>query len=78
MVWNLDTMVPTFSDYDNDNLPLKDLIFNREKLFKTPKKLVLPSEDYDKDDNLKQNQGMWFLDDENFNFCMPWENLALV
>ena len=70
MVWNLETMVPTFSDYDNQTLPLKDLVFNRDKLFSKAKDLVQPSEDYDKDDKLKQNQGMWFLDEENFNIIL--------
>merc|ERR1719240_2273520 len=46
MFFNCDNMVPTFSDYDNDTLPLKDLVFKRSALM-ADYKLVKPEEDVD-------------------------------
>jgi len=62
MVWNLENMVPRFSDYESDMLPLKDTVFNRTNLFLNPKSLVRPEEDYDKHDIEKNDQGRWAMD----------------
>ena len=47
MFFNCDTMVPTFSDYDNDTLPLKSMVFKRTALMADYKKLVKSEEDVD-------------------------------
>ena len=47
LVLNFDTMVPTIADYDNAECPIKDLMFDREKLFTDYKKIVKQSEDLD-------------------------------
>ena len=48
LVLNLDTMVPTFSDYDlKDGCPLKDYFFHRNNLFEKHKGWLRPNEDKD-------------------------------
>ena len=51
MIINLDTIVPDFSDYDSDKLPLKKLLFKRDRLFesdKACKSFLVEGEDKDK------------------------------
>ena len=66
MVWNCDTMTPNFWNYDNDILPLHDMIFKRDRLFKNYKKLVKPEEDFD----TFKNKGYYELNKEDFNQCI--------
>ncbi len=48
-------MVPTLADYSSPNhLPL-DHVFNREKTFLTPKKIIKPDEDED----MYKNKGLF-------------------
>ena len=60
-VIHCDTMVPGFKDdYNSDNLPLKDLLFDSEKMYhgdKLYKKILKESED--KDEN--GNKGFYFM-----------------
>ena len=57
MIFHVETMVPDFSKYDNKILPLKDLVFKRDKLLTDFKTLVKPDEDYD----LAKNKGLYHL-----------------
>ena len=45
MIWHCETMVPDFTKYDNNILPLTNLVFNREKLMTDYKTLVKQHED---------------------------------
>jgi|TARA_B110000305_G_scaffold167667_1_gene185320 hypothetical protein len=40
LVLDFDTMVPTIADYDTADCPIKDLMFDKEKLFADYKKIV--------------------------------------
>ena len=55
MIFHTETMVPDFAKYDNKILPLKDLVFKREKLMTDYMELVKPEENYD----LLKNKGMY-------------------
>ena len=58
LVLNLDTMVPTFSDYDlADACPLKDYFFHRANLFEKHKGWLRPDEDKD----IQGNPGLFAL-----------------
>ena len=58
LVLNLDTMVPTFSDYDiKESSPLKDYFFHRANLFEKHKGWLRPDEDKD----LQGNKGLFAL-----------------
>ena len=50
-------MVPNFSKFDNKTLPLKDIVFKRDRLQTDFKKLCFPNEDYD----LAHNNGLYHL-----------------
>ena len=65
MVWYCDNMCPTFADYDNDNMPLKDLVFKREALMQDYMKLVKPEENVD----LTGQKGFYKMGD-TFNMCV--------
>ena len=47
MIFHMETMVPDIPKYDNKILPLKDIIFKREKLLTDYKTLVKDSENFD-------------------------------
>ena len=47
-------MVPTLADYNSNSLPL-DHVFDREKTFQAPKKIIKPDEDED----MHKNKGMF-------------------
>ena len=55
MFIHTETMVPEFVKYDNDTLPLKNLVFKREKLMTDYLTLVKPNENYD----LLKNKGIY-------------------
>jgi hypothetical protein len=65
--WTLhvEKMIPMFEKYNGDNLPLKDFIFKREKLFSDYKTLLKPGEDKD----LQGNAGMYNMH-KDFNIVM--------
>ena len=45
LILDFDTMVPEMKDYDTAEVPLKDLLFDREKLFSDFSKIVKPGDD---------------------------------
>ena len=47
MIFHTETMVPDFAKYDNKILPLKDMVFKREKLMTDYMDLVKPEENHD-------------------------------
>ena len=47
MVWNFEGMVPEMANYDGRDLPLKDMIFQRENLLQNYKTLLKPGENFD-------------------------------
>ena len=47
MIFHVETMVPDFSKYDNKILPLKDVVFKRDKLKTDWKTLVKDDENHD-------------------------------
>ena len=51
LVLDFDTMVPTVADYDTADCPIKELLFDKEKLFVDYKKIVKESEDMDTQGN---------------------------
>ena len=61
MVINCDTVVPGFKDdYESATLPLKDLLFNSEKIYSGTedyKGILKPEEDKDEDGN----KGMYLM-----------------
>ena len=62
---HIENMVPDFAKYDGKNMPLKDMVFKREKLFADYKTLVKPDEDTD----LAGNAGMYSMH-ADFNIVM--------
>ena len=58
LVLNLDTMVPTFSEYDmKDACPMKDHFFHRANTYEHHKKWLRPEEDKD----VQGNKGLFRL-----------------
>ena len=57
MIFHLETVVPDFANYDNKSLPLKDMVFKREKLLTDYKALVMDRENY----NLGNHKGQYTL-----------------
>lgn len=56
-VFHMETMVPEMSKYDSKTLPLKDLIFKRDKMWADYKTIVKPNEDVD----LSGNKGLFSM-----------------
>lgn len=64
LVWHVETMVPEFGKYDCKDLPLKDMVFKRDKLMENYMTLVHHEENKD----LQGNYG--YEMHEDFNQCI--------
>ena len=69
MVFHTETMVPDFTKYDGEILPLTDMIFKREKLMTDYMTLVKPDEVYQLGGDLKRHYGQYEMYPE-FNIAI--------
>ena len=47
MVWNFELLVPEMANYDTHEMPLTDVVFKRETLYKNYKTLLKLGENFD-------------------------------